>query len=44
MSWDNKQLCLKELNDYLDEVYKVAKPKMNKQTISEYTALRKKYA
>lgn len=44
MSWDNKQLCLKELNDYLDEVYKVAKSKMNKRTISEYMILRKKYA
>lgn len=44
MSWNDKQLCLKELNDYLDAIYSKAKNKMNKKTILEYKELRKKYA
>ena len=44
MSHDDKILCLKELNDYLDEIYKSVKFKMDKKSILEYKAIRKKYA
>ena len=32
------------VNDYFDNVYKVAKNKMNKKSIEEYTIIRKRYA
>lgn len=44
MSSNNKALCLKELNDYLDNAYEATKNRMNNTSLLEYKDIRKKYA